>query len=193
VCCDQECDDVCESCVHTDTGVADGYCAPNRDGLDLEGECAAGACVDAGACCGDAVMPPGGTCPAVCTGGCSDGTCTIDCSAGDTCDGLPVACPAGFHCVVDCSQSQNACRDSPIDCPADHSCDVLCGNGEHKCQNAQITCRDGPCNVVCEGGDTCDGAVVTCGANSCEVQCAAKDKPAVTCGDSCSCPDDCSI
>lgn len=185
VCCNERCDDDCESCLGAETDLVDGICALTIG--ELANECTGSECIAKGQCCGDGQDPVGSGCPAVCNGGCAGGTCTIQCPS-DGCKSTNISCPAGFDCHVEC-QDLHSCRDSTIDCPPDHACEVTCGGGvpEHGCENTVVTCTNGPCSLTCVGpDDPCKGTKVTCGTNACDITCDG-NKPAVTCGESCRC------
>jgi hypothetical protein len=127
--------------------------------------------------------PPGGACPAECSGGCAGAICTIDCDGGGCPDAMS-ACPAGFDCVAQCN-SNGECNGLTLTCPAAASCTLVC-NGNNGCMGATLVCADGPCEMVCGGNpSTCDGAVLQCGSGRCT--CSGNKAVDVQCGASCGC------
>jgi hypothetical protein len=183
VCCNERCQDNCESCLTADTGLPDGLCAGTTG---AQPECSGVECIGKGQCCGDPIAAPGGSCPAECTGGCNGSVCAILCDGNEECQGVNIVCPAGFDCSVLCS-GYHGCRDSALDCPPDHDCEVICTGPHHACERLQITCSNGPCALDCQGGEShCKDTTVECGTNSCQATC---DGVAATlnCNASCSC------
>ncbi len=186
VCCNEACDDSCESCAAAESGAADGVCAPAPEAFD---ECGGLGCMGQGQCCGEALPPTGSGCPSECTGGCSGGACLITCGA-DACNASNIVCPAGFDCRIECV-GHHACKDAAIDCPPDHRCDVSCNNpsSDHACEKATLTCTNGPCAVTCTGDAPCKQMDIRCGTNACNASCVDQDDdfPAVECGSACAC------
>jgi hypothetical protein len=139
--------------------------------------------------CGVDPVPPGGSCPPVCST-CSGGdTCRIDCVASSCADTM-VSCPPGFHCEVECGAG--FCDTATIDCPPDFSCSVSC-QGTNACNAAVVNCStDGVCSMTCgSASGACDGASLICGTDACSVSCLGASQPAVQCGSSCSCTGSC--
>lgn len=85
VCCDATCAGTCESCVASDTGVADGECAPVLAETDPAEECA-GACAT-GFCSGSSAACAASPGETVCRA--SAGTCDVE----EVCNGLSLECP----------------------------------------------------------------------------------------------------
>ncbi|MEM9691876.1 MAG: hypothetical protein AAGA56_04990 [Myxococcota bacterium] len=199
-CCDQACDNQCESCA---TAGNEGVCVTYEGGTDPENECSAS--IDGGPDCGGfsgcacnvAPQPnPGGVCPAACTGGCSFDTCRIDCTSSN-CDNQVVNCPPGWACAVEC-QDTNACAGAQINCPDDYDCDVECFGGlSGECQFMRVNCSEnGRCRLSCQnfggGNDVCDNAVLECGGDRCDTDCDfSVGNVIVNCNDSCDCRDNC--
>ncbi len=121
--------------------------------------------------CAMAPRPPGGVCPAECTGGCDMGsiTCSIHCIGTTACQNVLVDCPENWACHVLCDGTR-ACEGATIDCPADYACSVLC-DGTTPCDDAVFACGNGPCTVTCEGTSPCEGSTLQCGAGDGLVHC----------------------
>lgn len=191
VCCDVACDGTCESCLGNETvGGVSGVCSSVVGTTDPAAECGAQVCNGVNTCvdlCALEPTPPGGTCPAACTGGCAAGVCTIDCSV-SSCTGA-VTCPAGFACNVACS-GMNACNGGVIACPDAYACDVVCAGGA-ACRNAAINCSaTGACALSCSADtNVCRDADLNCGGNDCAATCGGPTNlPAVNCsGGACAC------
>jgi hypothetical protein len=145
-----------------------------------------------GLACGEDPVPVGGTCPLVCSGGCSGGNrCNIFCSDVGECSFASIACPPGFSCEVSCEQEQS-CVDATILCPEDYACLVRC-DGPEGCAGTLISCTQGVCDLTCGlGPDSCDNALLDCGDDACTATCAGSSSPHINCGASCSCTNDCS-
>lgn len=157
---------------------------------DLGGGANTGQCDGMGACavvCNLRPAPPGGTCPAVCNGGCSNAVCTINCVGQDACKDQARVCPAGFACSIVCN-GQAACRNSPLTCPGYFACSLAC-DGQDSCNNADLSCsKSGVCSIACSSSNNvCKNAVQTCGDNECTATCAGASKPSTNCGSSCDC------
>lgn len=146
-------------------------------------------CNGGGTCvprCGFEPTPPGGSCPAACTGNCSGTICTILCDAPNECNSAAgaIVCPAGWDCDVQCVNNQ-ACQDNTITCPADYACSVTC-TGNQACGGTTVTCSQrGTCALSCSdtgGGEDCLSAVLNCGYNTCTASCTADTtRPTVNC------------
>lgn len=137
------------------------------NGICIDGQCAA---------CGTGA-PNSGSCPSGCSN-CNGGTCNIVCTGGSSgpCS-LGVTCPAGWACVVHCSDAQS-CKLATIDCPSTgHACTVNCipSNGNQSCESSTINCGDGPCTINCGGDEGCLNTQLNCGANSCTANCNGYD------------------
>jgi hypothetical protein len=146
-------------------------------------------CADAVGCdsCGLDPPPPGGVCPAVCSGGCTaDNVCVIDCDTSD-CIAAVITCPPGFACDVRCTGNA-ACGSATILCPATYSCHVAC-EGDWSCSSTTINCSsDGTCDLEC-GTTACPGTLLDCGYDACSASCEGMclAEPMVDCGSSCEC------
>jgi hypothetical protein len=187
-CCENACGSACNACSAAKTGGANGDCAPIPVGEDPDAECdPAQTCNGSGACaftCGQEPSPPGGACPAICTGGCLDGTCIIACNTNNACKDDTLDCPAGFACTVECG-ANDACKNAIINCPSRYACNVACSVD---CEGANINCSTGTCSLTCGAGMACKNADLGCGGNTCEATCnGTADLPAVACGSSCDC------
>jgi hypothetical protein len=143
-------------------------------------------------CPGPIAATPAVTCPPQCTPGsdCVNGTCIINCNGNQKCKaGAMPTCPSGYHCVVDCSDTQ-ACEDAVVNCPFGTSCSVSCGAGNETCKNLQIQCDSlGPCNLACAAANVCELTDLNCQLGSCTAQCepSTSPKPEVHCGSACNC------
>jgi hypothetical protein len=138
--------------------------------------------------CGSDPAPPGAdSCPAECTGGCTeDNLCQIDCSPSKACEGETITCPANYDCEVICT-SLDSCDTATVECPEDYGCLLVCG-AKDGCGDLEFICGDGPCAMQCEDLASCEGAQMQCGAGACSATCAANvAAPLVTCGEACSC------
>lgn len=187
VCCNEPCDGTCVACTASHSGLPQGTCGEVAAGADPEAECAVGACLEGGLCCGEASTVAGGTCPAACTGGCAGSSCRIDCTDNDACKGMLIACPDGFDCDVLCS-GDNSCKSATIVCPRDGSCSQRCTNPKDACTDATLQCGSGPCTMQCLEGKACSNTLVECGSNQCAATCGAEAKvPIFDCGDACDC------
>ena len=131
-------------------------------------------------------VPPGGACPAECTGGCADGVCTITCGPAGCNDGT-ITCPADFACNIVCT-GVDACDTTTIHCPAQYACTVACDQYD-ACGDVMLVCGAGACAMSClgDGGEACGGSMIQCGTGSCAATCAGSDLPAVDCASSCGC------
>ncbi len=125
VCCDAECDAVCQACVQVKTGATDGVCEHVAVATDPDAECPDGQCNGAGAClnndgqgCGD-----GSECL---SGHCADAVC---CNV--ACDGLCEACVASKSGGVD-----GTCAFIPNNADPDNECSLPVNNcnGNGACQ-----------------------------------------------------------
>lgn len=137
--------------------------------------------------CGEAPPPPGGSCPAVCTGGCGDGLCVIN-NLGSYMPEDIVSCPDGFHCEFDCS-GQQTCDQLVLQCASTYRCEIncICGGSNSQCCNETVVeCGSGPCNLQCAGNQACKNAALTCGANQCTADCGQNGNGvSITCSSSC--------
>ena len=160
-CCNLKCDGVCQSCVASTNGTADGSCLGVVSGTDPDSECAGsvtcnghGACSfkDLGAACGD-----GGECF---SGSCSDGRC-----CDTSCDGSCMQCSAAGHCqqvhsqedsgTCDDTQATGGCTAPPCICNAAGKC--VSGGGATCATTANclsgLYCVEGVCcDAACNGG-----------------------------------------
>lgn len=191
VCCDTACVGVCQACSAALNGGADGVCGPVMGNTDPDDDCTSGeVCDGMGSCatfCGLEPQPPGGSCPAACTGGCSAGTCTINCNASSACMGSVINCPAGWACSVSCGGS-DGCHSATINCPDSYACAATC-SAQAACRDLTMNCSaNGTCSVTCSADNqVCRDADVNCGDNSCTATCSGGFLPTVACGTSCSC------
>lgn len=138
--------------------------------------------------CDEEPDPPGGTCPAVCTGSCSMGNtvCVFDCDAPNSCTSATLSCPPGFACEVRCRGS-GSCQGATVSCPSLYPCEVTCEMNS-ACTSTTITCSSGTCALICGAGNgVCQGANLACGPNTCTATCDDQDSPTVTCPPSCDC------
>jgi len=190
VCCAAACNGLCEACVQSKSGSANGSCGEVTGGTDPDQECPASTCDGAGKCapiCGQSPDPPGsGACPNACSFCMNNNkTCVIECG-GNTCKNGPVSCPSGFDCTINCSNI-DSCLGATINCPAEYKCDLLCSASD-SCGSATFNCLDGPCNVLCSVDSACSGLGVSCGSNSCAASCPGNGTaPNMSCGSSCAC------
>lgn len=191
-CCDLACAGECEACSAALNGNADGVCSPIPPMQDPQSECQpTEICNGSGTCvpfCGFQPAPPGGTCPAVCTGGCTGGTCIIDCNAPNpSCLSTIVNCPAGFACTVQCFDA-SSCRQATINCPATYACNVDC-TGQSACWDAIINCSNqGTCDLSCGSASAaCRDTNLICGTNDCVAACAGSGYVPIVAG----CPNGC--
>ena len=190
VCCASTCGATCRACTFAKTGVTTGTCAPIPVGQDPDAECmtAGQSCNGANACaflCGQTPSPPGGSCPAACTGGCSAGVCLVDCNGAASCGASSITCPPGFACKVLCDDL-GACDNATVTCPDAYACTMVCSNGA--CASANLGCGSGVCSLACAGAGSCVGANVGCGQNTCSASCSGGSAdPTVSCGGSCDC------
>ncbi len=190
VCCNVACNGTCESCLGAQTeGGQTGTCSPVTGTTDPSDECGAQVCNGVNACvdlCGFEPVPPGGMCPAACTGGCAAGTCTIDCSV-TNCNAA-VTCPAGFACNIVCN-GNSQCQNGVFACPANYGCNVSCA-GNQGCRDLTVNCSaTGACDLLCGSeANVCSGADLVCAANDCVATCNGSSKPTVMCsGGACAC------
>jgi hypothetical protein len=140
VCCDTACGGVCEACLATKTGGADGTCGPITAGTDPDNDCGADVCNGAGSCrCADGVQ----------NGVESD----IDCGGGACAPcGLGQACNAGSDCTSgNCPATDGVC------------CNTPCGATCEACLAAKNGGADGTCGPVAAGTDPDN----ECGADVC--------------------------
>jgi|GEM_PF-5424756 len=142
---------------------------------------------DAGLDCGEAPVPPGDACPALCDECTTDHTCVIACNDATSCSARAVECPAGFSCLVRCT-AKRSCAGSSVVCNEAYPCEVDCA-GKESCTGATLSCSTGPCRMHCLDNPlaTCMNAALSCGTNRCEAICDGSSKPLVTCGSSCDC------
>ncbi len=140
--------------------------------------------------CGVAAAPTGAGCPAVCDD-CTGGICHIRCDDTRDCSGTSqapfgIACPAGFHCEVSCSDDDN-CKSASVACSGEQACDVLC-TGKKTCIGLSLACAGGPCSLHCgNGAQVCRDSTISCGEDACQSICEGSDSPAVIgCETSCS-------
>jgi hypothetical protein len=146
VCCNVACGGLCEACVKSKTGQADGACNAVSTGTDPDNECTdngAGSCNQNGFCDGARACQKyaQGT---VCLGAsCSNGTQTNQ----SVCDGKGNACPQAVQ--VPCGEficGANACKTA---CAADNDCVA----GDY-CKNPGA---NGVCTKKAAQGGTCSG------------------------------------
>jgi hypothetical protein len=213
VCCDTACDQTCEACVLTKTGMADGTCAPVTGSTDPDSECvdqtapSCGAngtgCSGTGAQCNLYVN----TTPCA-AAGCSAGqqsTASLcdgvgNCVPGSTTSCSPYVC-GGSTCLTDCTSNGNA------DCATGFYCDgTNCQptkmngtgcNGPSECTSGNCVdgvCCDTGCGAACEACTAAKtgGSDGTCGfvtvSTDPDMECAGPDvcngAGACQCGDS---------
>ena len=163
--------------------------APGRGGAAGTNGASGRAGVDAGSDgCPPSTTPPGGSCPAVCSGGCAAGVCTINCDAEQECKGRDLQCPPEFACVLRCAGKQS-CQDTALTCSATHACRIEC-TGEQACAPASADCGAGSCELVC-APQACKGMKLRCSSGSCSARCdstAAGERPTVErCNEACRC------
>lgn len=112
-------------------------------------------------------------CAAVCDkGSCDDaGTCVITCDggAGSCAQNVPVVCPPGVPCQVDCTGSSSCNRG--VDCTQASRCTIDC-SGPNSCQGGAVACTGDSCRVVCSGQTSCNQGV-SCDAGNCILRCTA--------------------
>ncbi|RLB64987.1 MAG: hypothetical protein DRI90_03250 [Deltaproteobacteria bacterium] len=178
-CCDSACGGTCQACNNTNTGVADGTCAPVLLWQDPDSECGPLGCNGASACapCGFEPSPLGGTCPSFCSNNCANNVCVITCDGKDECKTDTIPCPQGMSCELNCT-GDNACEQATVHCPDNFACTVFCSDGHKSCADMVFNCSAfGTCEMVCGGGDTCKNADINCGSNECTAQCNGGDYP----------------
>lgn len=191
VCCDAACGGGdtgdCQACSASETGMADGTCAPSQAGVvcrasidacDAEEQCD-GAAIE---CPGDVLeaagtecRPADGACdqPENCSG--DDAACPIDelapagticreaageCDVEEHCDGTESTCPAD-----ELVPAQSVCRAAANDCDAEERCDgsgALCPADEAAADGS--TCDDGD---ACTTEDYCDAGLCRSGPDVC--------------------------
>jgi hypothetical protein len=181
VCCDTDCAAACHSCVASQTGGADGTCAPVSGLTDADGGCNNGYC-EAGQCLprkadGEACGALGECASRNCIDGvCCDATCSGQCEACDvtgsigTCtpvDGAPrggrAACiDNGDECAGTCDGVDRSACTYPVGSTA---CGVpACADGA-----AQTSSCDGA--GVCAADPPVQCSPFACGATACETSC----------------------
>lgn len=190
VCCDRACDDVCFSCLRSQTGQASGTCAPVLVGLDPREGCD-GTCNGAGAC--------GGSPGAACTSDleCGSATCRDGICCDQACDGVCVACSntltglpngvCGFVGIglrreggcADGAACDGAgqCYETPLgdlcardfECSSGHCADGICCSAS--CDGVCESCTYGQCEPIQAGADPedeCPGEALCNGSGSCD-------------------------
>lgn len=193
-CCDTTCTGTCEACAQAQTGLPDGTCGPILEGLDPADECTGElVCNGSSGCCGGAANPTGVGTPPICDTTVL-GTCFIAANVDSEFENLTIDCPAGFHCLVECS-GQSSCKDAVVNCPAGaFRCEVDCscaGGPTNCCERTDVNCAAGPCTLDCAENDGCKAPTLNCGVNACTATCAEAANVNVTCGASCDCTDGC--
>jgi hypothetical protein len=170
VCCESACDAPCMACGSKKTGGLNGSCMPVIEGTDPNDDCAGdAACLPEAGCCNDEVIPPGDTCPDVCTS-CEGGTCVIACQGLEACRDETITCPEGFACRLICA-GDKACQKTKVTCPATYACDIECSAADDSCRDAEIDCGSGVCSMSCSGTTSCGGSKLACGADACHASC----------------------
>ncbi|HTJ82425.1 MAG TPA: kelch repeat-containing protein [Polyangiaceae bacterium] len=157
VCCDEACDGTCEGCKASQTGGADGTCAPVLDGTDPRGDC-----VDSGAptCAGNGLCKAG-ACDAYAAPGCGAGKCS---SAADCASGF---CVDGVCCDTDCALACTACSAAKKGEGLDGVCGFVATGTDPDADCADVgtsTCAD---LRVCNGTGVCSPADVACAPGLC--------------------------
>lgn len=138
--------------------------------------------------CGVSPPPPGGTCPAICNGGCNGNICHIECSSAQACQGNTIDCPSLFACELTCNEVQS-CRNATLNCPDEYACTVIC-EGLQACESLRVNCsQNGVCALDCnQATEVCLDAHLECGDQKCTATCATpNDQPNVDCNQSCDC------
>jgi len=198
VCCNSDCNGVCESCSSALTSATNGSCMVIPVGGD-KGACPAATtaqmCDGVGSClqCGQSPLSSSGSpnvincpdfdvpeaCPSLIT--CPDGqACSVNCTGDDSCKGKTINCPRDADCTVLCTGDNDACDAAIINCPDLHPCKIVCGGGgDHHCRDLTVECPiAGICSIDCAvDNNTCENAILHCGYNSCSaVQCLNSNK-----------------
>jgi hypothetical protein len=152
-----------------------------------DGGAAGGAtATDGAAACGVDPNPPGGECPAVCSGGCDAGTCVIACRGEQLCKEATLACPEGFACRIECHGHQS-CEDAIVTCPALYRCEVDCLETQ-ACKEMKLGCGTGSCTIVCGIDQACEHTEFRCAAGAaCQASCAGSAPDIKGCNEACSC------
>lgn len=137
--------------------------------------------------CNNDPAPPGGSCPAQCTGGCPGNVCIIDCSSPSSCEQMTIDCPPGFACDVQCT-GDSSCAEAAVNCPGNFSCSVSCDSVD-SCSQATITCPvSAPCDLLCSGPpSSCSATLQVCGLGNCQATCTGGQSVTTDCGAACSC------
>ncbi|HTA18852.1 MAG TPA: hypothetical protein VK989_06145, partial [Polyangia bacterium] len=150
VCCESACASKCYSCVHLETGKADGMCAPVRSGTLHGNDCTAtpkSGCGTTGTCNGqgDCLKWPAMT-------ECQAAFCSADgqmATRASTCNGAGSCVGGGFQSCLTyaCDTSKAAC---------DTTCTTTndCSQGYY-CDMSTSTCGKKPDGIVCAGGVEC--------------------------------------
>ncbi|MEM6532069.1 MAG: hypothetical protein AAF654_05565 [Myxococcota bacterium] len=160
ICCNRQCDGVCESCLEAVSGGENGVCTPTDRGTNPGERCGANAvCDGAGACKTNlgAACADGAGCL---SGFCVDGVCCED-----ACDSVCVACSnavsggSNGECTPLLARTEEVTADPVFeDCPGVQTCD---GSG---------ACFAKPQGAPCAGNDECAGGRCVDGA-CCESSC----------------------
>jgi hypothetical protein len=104
-------------------------------------------------------------------GTCDAGWCVISCDGGAECKNVPVTCPPGVPCDVQCI-GRDACKQG-VDCGDASACNVVC-DGISSCANSKVKCRGEACKVTCSQKDACINGV-ECDAGTCAIRCLEDD------------------
>ncbi|MDX2015010.1 MAG: DUF1554 domain-containing protein [Myxococcaceae bacterium] len=183
VCCESACTGSCTACIASETGAADGLCAPITEATDPDNECPVapgscdtGTCNGAGACGraqnGAVCRPAAGPCDA--EERCANDLCPMDallpssttcrpsagpCDVAETCSGGGPGCPPDVF-----SSSATVCRASAGACDPEERCSgagAMCPSDA--LAPAQTPCRTarGPCDVE----EQCSGSSTACPAD----------------------------
>lgn len=185
VCCDVACDNDCASCVLSDTGVADGTCAPLPAGAR---QCRSGG--ERGVCDAEELCdgtnldcPPDRDEPSTTVCRAASGPCDVDercpgtgpdcpadrarpagtvcrassggCDAAEVCDGTASACPGDLRAAAGV-----VCRSIAGDCDVEERCDGSSASCPADGVVSDVVCRPavGPCDVA----ESCSGANAAC-------------------------------
>lgn len=170
VCCDAQCNGVCESCLATANGSEDGKCLPVVRGTDPDHECPSDSEFDCGsiALCNGALAcePAVSLCaPYVCL---DDTACRIGCDSDADCvdthrcdDGACVPRVAGCEGSVAIAPDGTEVQCSPYLCLADGSCRTSCGSAAD-CADGFVCDSAGQCVGLGEGGGEGDDGGCGC-------------------------------
>ena len=118
VCCNSQCDGLCQSCVKDANGVAakDGVCRNFKGGTDPDAECVAGVCNGVGGC---VVKGLGQACSKASE--CASNFCTDGVCCDNSCDGPCMTCGSTGHCSTFAYREDVGICDS-LNAPPGSSC-----------------------------------------------------------------------